>query len=424
MTGVTITLYQDTRMKKKNGKFPVKILVTHRRIQRLFSTTVDLTVNEFNMLHASNKTYNTLEGDTLSRKELKDNLDILNEVEKKAKGIINGLSTFTFPKFKTEFQDRRSEKGSVFSLYEDHILKLKNNGDIGTAVWYSCSMNSVKSYRGKLQFKQVTADFLNNYEKWMLQNERSVTSVSMYTRALRAMFNRAIKANLISQEFYPFGDEDDKYQIPVSKNIKKALPINLIGRIYDYPAIERSSEDKARDFWYFTYLCNGINSTDIAFLKFKNLYKNEIIFYRKKTIKAKKADPVEIKATLNEDLEFIISKWGNKSNLQDNYIFPILKPNCSPTQNRNAIQQFTKTTNKYMKRIAASVGIEINLTTYVARHSFGTIMKRGGASEELISELYGHGSVKTTRNYLGSFESEVRSGQSESLTAFKNSGKK
>ncbi len=47
MTGITTSLYHDTRVKKKNGKFPVKLQVTYQRKHRFYSTGVDLTENEF-----------------------------------------------------------------------------------------------------------------------------------------------------------------------------------------------------------------------------------------------------------------------------------------------------------------------------------------------------------------------------------------
>lgn len=123
------------------------------------------------------------------------------------------------------------------------------------------------------------------------------------------------------------------------------------------------------------------------------------------------------------DIKMIVAKWGNQNNHMENYIFPILEPNGTPTDNRKNVHQFTKTTNKWMKRIAVNLGFDINLTTYVARHSFGTVMKRSGASEEFISESYGHASVKTTRIYLDSFESHERNKYAEFLTAFKNQQK-
>ena len=61
-----------------------------------------------------------------------------------------------------------------------------------------------------------------------------------------------------------------------------------------------------------------------------------------------------------------------------------------------------------MKKIGQHLEIDIPLTTYVARHSFATILKRSGAPIEFISESLGHQDLKTTENYLDSFEDDTK----------------
>jgi site-specific recombinase XerD len=60
-----------------------------------------------------------------------------------------------------------------------------------------------------------------------------------------------------------------------------------------------------------------------------------------------------------------------------------------------------------MKKISEEVGLSDVITTYWARHSFSTYLKRKGVSVEVISEALGHSSIKTTRTYLDSFTDET-----------------
>jgi site-specific recombinase XerD len=76
----------------------------------------------------------------------------------------------------------------------------------------------------------------------------------------------------------------------------------------------------------------------------------------------------------------------------------------TPEQEYKRIQQTVKSINHYIGKIAESLGIEANITTYVARHSFATVLKRSGVSIEFISESLGHSDLKTTENYLANFE--------------------
>ena len=63
-------------------------------------------------------------------------------------------------------------------------------------------------------------------------------------------------------------------------------------------------------------------------------------------------------------------------------------------------------TGKGLKRIAELCGIKTNLTSYVARHSFATILKNSGVNIAIISEALGHSELSTTQIYLDSFENK------------------
>lgn len=62
--------------------------------------------------------------------------------------------------------------------------------------------------------------------------------------------------------------------------------------------------------------------------------------------------------------------------------------------------------NKRLKTIGKELDIPITLTTYVARHSQATVMKRAGVSIVVIREIIGHSSERVTLIYLDSFDNE------------------
>jgi site-specific recombinase XerD len=82
-----------------------------------------------------------------------------------------------------------------------------------------------------------------------------------------------------------------------------------------------------------------------------------------------------------------------------------------------AIQYLTKHCNKRLSKIGKAIGIE-GISTYTARHSFATVLKRSGANIAYISESLGHNDLKTTENYLASFEKEERIKNASFLTNF------
>jgi integrase len=302
----------------------------------------------------------------------------------------------------------------VYGLYDSVIHKRNESGNIGTALNYQCSRNSLKRYKSKLQFSDITVDFLNNYEKWLLDHGKSISTVGIYLRPLRAIINIAIDERFFSREEYPFGKR--RYQIPASRNIKKALTQQEVGKIYNFSTPSNTWAEWAKDMWMFSYFSNGINMKDIALLKHSNIDGEFIRFIRAKSQNTSKANLKTISIFFTDELRAIVDKWSNHKSY--NYLFPILEEGQTLLKQKSLITQFTKMVNKYIKEIAKSVGIEKPVTTYTARHSFATVLKRNGVSTEAISECLGHSSSKTTMAYLDSFEEESKKEISKLLNKF------
>lgn len=74
---------------------------------------------------------------------------------------------------------------------------------------------------------------------------------------------------------------------------------------------------------------------------------------------------------------------------------------------RRRYEQQRKRVNAKLKDIAVLAGIDENLTTYFARHSWATIGKRNNLPITLISEALGHADTKTTEIYLASFDNDA-----------------
>ena len=245
----------------------------------------------------------------------------------------------------------------------------------------------------------------------MLKNGKSKTTIGIYLRSLRTIYN----LQKIDPKLYPFGEGKHKYSIPTGKNIKKALTVNEIALIYNYQAKPGSTQEMAKDYWLFLYLSNGMNVKDFCLLKWGNIVGDMFEYERAKTARSKQ-ESKQISVAIKPETWDIIKKWGQPSLNKNAFIFPHLQPGMDAEKERAIYQQLTKTINKHMKRIVKEVGIEKNVTTYFARHSFATVMKRSGAQIELISELLGHSSVNVTRSYLDSFEKEQIQEKTNALT--------
>lgn len=72
----------------------------------------------------------------------------------------------------------------------------------------------------------------------------------------------------------------------------------------------------------------------------------------------------------------------------------------------NRLHKVLAKLNKHLKEIGLVLNLYMPLTTYVARHSYATVLKRAGVSTSIISESLGHSSERITQIYLDSFNNE------------------
>jgi integrase/recombinase XerD len=391
----------DKKRPKKNGKCSVKIKVTFNRRRMHFSTGIDLTVDEFEKVFNAKRK-------TSEQKYIEEKILCFKN---KANDVIKNLPLFTFDAFEESYFEQRNTYNSVSFAFDKYIEQLKEEDRVGTASSYRCAKNSLEDFKENLTFADISTPFLNSYEKWMLKKGNNETTVGIYVRSLRAIYNQ----QKIDKSIYPFGEAKGKYSIPTGNNIKKALTNEEIAKIYNYETESNNTKEMAKDYWIFLYLCNGINVKDFCLLKWGDIDGDMLTYNRAKTQRTKKGSKPILVALKEETLE-IIKKWGKPSISKDDYIFPHLELEMTAEKQRATYQQLTKTINKYMKKICEDLKINKNVTSYYARHSYATVMKRSGAPIALISDGLGHSSIPITEKYLDGFESEQIQEQTQALT--------
>ena len=394
----------DSRRPNREGKYPLKLRITYNRVRKYYGIGLHSTDSDFIRVR---------EGKRLSIEDRSFRTTIQN-IEEKAQLLIQEIQVFTFEIFEKRFNGNEKARTNILEAYNEIISELISNEQLSTAANYQCAINSLVNFKGNVQFLDITPEYLKSYEKWMNSNKKSPTTISMYLRTLRTIFNKAIHNQIIPQSCYPFGRYN--YTVPAGRNIKKALLLKDISLIYKFqPPTEMQAI--AKDYWIFSYLCNGMNLKDIALLTWDSIENGTLNFERAKTANTKQIKE-HIRIPLTKEALRIIKKRSNNKKSPDEYIFPVLKSIMTPSEKKRAIQQCIQNINKNMKKIAAQLGIEANITTYTARHSFATVLMKSGASTEMIGEALGHSDVKTTKRYLGSFEDATKQEIYKALTNF------
>jgi len=400
---ITVNTFFDTRRAVDGNRYPVKIRVRYKRDRRDYPTGKKLTVNEWELLSDSKSTK------IISiRKEIQSTYRVIDDTV---------LDLFTEDCFSFDALNTRLSKGTsdtLIAAFKTKIINLEHESRVGTQLYYTTVLHSITAFRGEqIKFSDITTDWLRRYEKHLLSEGKNYTTVGMYMRAIRAIINEAKRAGTIKESQYPFGK--GKYEIPTGEGRKLALTMPQIKSVITFTD-GRETTERYRDLWFFSYLCNGINFADLLKLKYSNITGDEICFYRQKTIRTSKVKR-EIQAVITPEMKSVIERWGNPDKRPDDYIFPYLNGKEDAMQEKKIILDVTKRTNKRLKVIGEAVGIE-GLTTYTARHSYATVLKRSGANIAFISEALGHNDLKTTENYLASFEKEERMKNAALLTNF------
>jgi site-specific recombinase XerD len=244
-------------------------------------------------------------------------------------------------------------------------------------------------------FLNIQLSFLNKFEGDLLKRNCAATTRSVYFRTFRTLWKMAIKYKVCPEKHYPFKDFSfAKYNNPRTK--KRAITKPQIDLIADIKiGADQDTLINSRNYFLFSFYCRGLNFTDLAELKWGNICEGELSYTRAKTGE-------DFRFKLHYQALGIIEHYKNLDGNSDaGYIFPILyKRHDTPKAIRFRKQKILKRVNSDIKELAKSVGIERTVTTYVARHSYASILRSNGVSKEIIGQTMGHDSLKTTDIHL------------------------
>ena len=288
----------------------------------------------------------------------------------------------------------------VDSYFERQIAAMKQAGKINTAIKYTAIRTSlVKFHPAKLRFEDITPNLLADFETFLRGEGNQPNSIATKFSVLKAVYNKAITDKIFLCEENPFVP----YKVGKhwTQTRKRAIHKEDIQRLIqaELPVTRSPYTEFARDIFLFSYFSAGINFKDIATLRYTDIEEDRIFYRRHKTGKA-------MTCRLHPQAKEIIAKYTYSEAMQEDYIFPILNRRIHRTEQQihNRVHKVLIHINRELKEWSKRLGLEMPLTTYVARHTFATVLKRSGVSVALISESLGHSDLSTTQIYLDSFE--------------------
>ena len=291
---------------------------------------------------------------------------------------------------------------TVGEFYKELLVYFRDSGNEGNRLVYKYSYNSLRDFTSsnlEIPFSSIDVAWLKRYESWLVGKKCKGTTLSVLFRTLRSAFNRAIEAKIVNKKYYPF--EEYKVSKFDTSTRKRALSKEDMMKIITTETINTTFiREFARDVFIFAYLSGGISLVDMANLTSYNIYRGRLRYHRQKTHGA-------INFKLCEQAKEIIEKYASYQK-EAGYLFPIYDNRVHKTsvQKKNRLHKMLAKINKELKLLASELEIDADVTTYVARHSFASVLKNTGVNIALISQALGHQDIKTTEIYLSKFDDQ------------------
>ncbi|MDE5852284.1 MAG: site-specific integrase [Alistipes sp.] len=371
----------------RNGRVPLALRFTHRRQTKTVALGMTVDPSEWN------EESQRITCDCPDYRTLQFQLDrVLNEYYKK----IRRLEALEIDvNFDTLFEPSQERLDCTVGTYFCRMIERMESVDkYGTASKYRVTYSLWKQFHPQdLRFEEITLSMLRDFELFLRQKGNRDNSIATKFSVLRAVYNRASEEKIFSSEDNPF----IRFKLGRlwTSTRKRAISKTDIHRLMALDLSDRA--EFARDIFLFSYFMAGINFCDIACLKHSNIRDGRLVYARHKTRK-------EMNCRINTEAQAIIDKYANTL-ITDNYIFPILNPTVHKTerQRKDRIKKVLKSVNGELRKIGNELGLVFPLTTYVARHSYASVLKHAGVDVSLISESLGHADLTTTQIYLDSF---------------------
>jgi len=391
-TTVDVICYKSKPL--KNNEYPLMIRISkdRRRKYKSIGLSIKLEDWDFNKNQPKPNVHNR----ELILKVIADKLAEYRDtvLEYKAEG-----KDFTASSLVERVKQPQAKNKTVVAAFNDYIENLKTQNRLKYAASVYETLKSLQQYDSSnkldIYFHEIDVTWLKNYEIWSKKKGLKNNTIGLKLRTLRVIYNQAIEDGYVKAELYPF----KKYKVSKLSvaTAKRAIKKSDVEAIINYDTMDKDLYTKlAIDLFTFSYLMGGINFVDMAHLTDKNIVDGKLIYERRKTGK-------QITLPLHHMAKAILDKYNSK----ESYLFPILTSYHQQEQQKlYRVHKVISKINAKLKAIGKELKLPIDLTTYVARHSFATVLKREGVSTSIISESLGHSSEKVTQTYLDSFDNE------------------
>ncbi len=373
-----LLFYVKKNAVKKDGTAPLMVRITIDGKVAQFSAKLNVSPENWDL------TYGRMSGRNKEALAINQRLDAIRvRINKCYNELMDKDGFVTALKVKNTFLGIGTTENSLLAVFKSHnddfdkmVGKIRSRR---TYVMYHSAYGHLKSFvlskykHGDIDFKELDATFIHNFEMYMRTEKKLETnSIALYMKSLKKVVKMAIQKEIIHKD--PFIN----YKIKKQEKDRGYLTKEELER-FGNATLDTEQQLLVRDMFLFSCF------TGLAYIDMKNLKEDDVqqffdgnpwlLIRRKKT---NTASPVRL---LDIPLK-ILEKY--KGTAPEGYVFPM------PTNHL---------CNDYLGKIAKKAKIDKRVTFHMARHSFATMLLSENVPIESVSKMMGHKNITTTQIY-------------------------
>ncbi len=345
--------------------------------------------------------------------------------------------------------------GSVMDVFEQKINEVtelikKQQAGTGTRNSIINTRNNfklfleAKGYSGDTNFATINSELLKDFERYLRSPNRKVyrwmrkankykkvpattgvsqTTLGIYMRNMRTIWNLARKKGYTTGLKYPFDDYKIKSGRPSEEHYRYLSEEEISNLIIHQGKIADRGKYESLLYWLTSFYANGANMADICRWQWGRQVKATDEGYRVTYQRTKnRSKENQLTAILEDQNLNAIREYFKSQPTAGSYVFPVLIHTIGrngETLTENQIESAYKTRLKSIVRdireLCKEVGIEKpqQIDFYTARHSFAVIEYKATKDIYLLQNKLLHTNITTTEKYLRSLGLEFQLRASE-----------
>lgn len=288
------------------------------------------------------------------------------------------------------------EKKGLVEGMKLYIHGLRVDARYSSAKSYQDALNSFKRFSGleEIPYSFVTKENLRRYQAYLLERGCAWNTISTYMRRLRCMYNMAVERQEAPYIPYLFKG----VFTGVESKRKKALSQEEVYQLMTVRTEEAESRETQLALCLMFMFC-GMAFVDFAHLRKVNIKNGILEYHRQKT-----GTPMQVEILVTA--LSLLDELSGMTSPESPFLFSFLSGRRTKEEAYKEYNAALLRFNRNLKKLKGIAGITSDVTSYTIRHSFATTLKELEVPIEVISELLGHKSIKTTQIYLKSFSLE------------------